>query len=152
MKLSDILFEGMWVIKSKDGVEKRFKDDKSEAAQAWANSIQKKQRAAPVDKAGQRKAAENLCWQAISTASEWTEMDEADVIRTQIIPKLKKMGYAAGGEAKYGEAFIAALDEASHPHGTYDKLLKFLDAAVKAGQGKGMGWKKYVKEMSSSLE
>ena len=32
------LNEGMWVIKNKDGKEKRFKDDKSQAAIDWKNS------------------------------------------------------------------------------------------------------------------
>ena len=38
MKISELLTEGVWVIKNKDGKEKRFKDDKSEAAIAWKNS------------------------------------------------------------------------------------------------------------------
>lgn len=38
MKISELLTEGKWVIKNKDGKEKRFKDDKSEAAIAWKNS------------------------------------------------------------------------------------------------------------------
>jgi hypothetical protein len=37
MKLRPLL-EGMWVIKNIDGKEKRFKDDRSEAAIAWAQS------------------------------------------------------------------------------------------------------------------
>jgi hypothetical protein len=38
MKISELLTEGVWVIKNKDGKEKRFKDDQSEAAIAWKNS------------------------------------------------------------------------------------------------------------------
>lgn len=37
MKVQD-LFEGTWVIKNKDGKEKRFKDDTSPEAKAWASS------------------------------------------------------------------------------------------------------------------
>lgn len=38
MKIEELLHEGMWVIKNKDGKEKRFKDDKSSAALAWKDS------------------------------------------------------------------------------------------------------------------
>lgn len=45
MKVLD-LFEGAWVVKNLDGVEKRFKDDKSEAAKQWRMTRSKK-KAAP---------------------------------------------------------------------------------------------------------
>lgn len=41
------LLEGMWVIKSMDGVEKRFKDKNSPAAKEWERSIKKKPAKAP---------------------------------------------------------------------------------------------------------
>jgi hypothetical protein len=51
MKLSELLTneakagKGMWVIKSKDGVEKRFKDDESPEAVVWKATIAKKPKA-----------------------------------------------------------------------------------------------------------
>lgn len=42
MKISELLNEGMYVVKSKDGVEKRFKDVNSAEAKAWAASTRKK--------------------------------------------------------------------------------------------------------------
>lgn len=42
MKIAELLNEGMYVVKSKDGVEKRFKDANSAEAKAWKDSTQKK--------------------------------------------------------------------------------------------------------------
>lgn len=46
MKIVDLL-EGMWVVKSMDGIEKRFKDKNSPAAKEWERSIKKKPAKAP---------------------------------------------------------------------------------------------------------
>lgn len=42
MKVSELLNEGMFVVKSKDGVEKRFKNADSAEAKAWKDSTSKK--------------------------------------------------------------------------------------------------------------
>lgn len=42
MKIKELLSEGMYVVKSKDGVEKRFKDANSPEAKAWKESTRKK--------------------------------------------------------------------------------------------------------------
>jgi len=42
MKVTEILNEGAFIVKSKDGVEKRFKDADSVEAKAWQSSIQLK--------------------------------------------------------------------------------------------------------------
>lgn len=38
MKFSELINEGNWLIKNKDGLQKRFKDAKSQAALDWKNS------------------------------------------------------------------------------------------------------------------
>lgn len=45
--LQELLFEGAFVVLSRDGVEKRFKDDKSPAAKAWAETVVRKPKAEP---------------------------------------------------------------------------------------------------------
>jgi hypothetical protein len=42
MKINELLNEGMWVVKNKDGQEKRFKDSNSPDARAWVASSSKK--------------------------------------------------------------------------------------------------------------
>jgi hypothetical protein len=42
MKIKELLSEGMWVVKNKDGKERRFKDSNSPDARAWAASFSKK--------------------------------------------------------------------------------------------------------------
>lgn len=46
MKIAELLTEGMYIVKSKDGVEKRFKDADSAEAKAWKESTAKKTKVA----------------------------------------------------------------------------------------------------------
>lgn len=90
------LLEGQYIVKSKDGIEKRFKTFNDEA-KAWA---------AKESPAGQKKTldAENkgleksvhegmltLVWKAVNGPWEWTQLDWSEVVRIMVVPALKKM-------------------------------------------------------------
>lgn len=65
------LNEGMWVVKSMDGVEKRFKDRDSAEAKEWASSIKKKPTKVKAPKFSQE------WWEAQDPeVSPWEKIDE----------------------------------------------------------------------------
>lgn len=75
--------KGMWVIKNKDGVEKRFKDDESPEAKAWKESSKKR---APAEKGEKAEKAEKYSqewWHykefADVTPLPWTRLRDADI-------------------------------------------------------------------------
>lgn len=132
----ETLREGMWIVKSADGVPKGFKDPNSEQAKQWAASMRNKPKTTAVDKEA-RKAAyaeakehcARVCSMAIMSADGWGEIDRTDVIKMHIVPFLTKH-YRQNPDAFTGR-FYDALKEAQGPFGSYFGLKPFLDAGAK---------------------
>jgi hypothetical protein len=120
MKVRDI-FEGMWVAKSLDGVEKRFK--RQEDANAWQNSKVKSSK--PSASKQNKEEVLSFVWNVISTVDGWGEIDAHDIIKLKIIPRLASKG------DELGEKFADAVQEARSRGGTWDRLYTYLDGAVR---------------------
>ena len=135
------LNEGMYVVKSKDGVEKRFKDADSADAKTWKSSTQKK---ATVNREAQKKKELDLTWSALQKVGEWTQLDWTDLVRMDVIPYLVKE--INKDIHSYSDAFLDSVGEAQGIDGMYDSLINYFDKAVKAHGEKG--WRSYVRDMS----
>lgn len=78
MKFADLLNEGMFVIKNKDGVEKRFKSADSAEAKAWKDSSTKKVKV------------------AVYSKKYWEDKEDADPDR--VVPWTKIDAYDSNNE------------------------------------------------------
>lgn len=123
-KIEEDLTEGMWVATSMDGVEKRFK--KQEDADAWKKTTAKKVKEPVAKKPKEDKEAVlSFVWNTISTADGWGEIDAYDVVKLKIIPVLARQG------GKFGDKFADAVQSARRRDGLWDKLMVYLDGAVR---------------------
>ncbi len=130
-----IMVEGAYVVKNKDGVEKRFKDADAPAAVAWKNSgkqaVAKKTPAPKVDKKAQLDHEVWTVEHCMTTADGWGELDSHDVMMRKVFPAIVKA--VRKDPAKFSEAFKDALDKAvSRDYGIWDKINPWLDKAAKA--------------------
>lgn len=146
MKVTQLLNEGMYVVKNRDGVEKRFKSADSADAKAWKDSSSAKPTKVKVDRTAQVDKANQLVWRAISEIDGFGELDWSDLVRMKVLPRLTKALRELPDA--YPEALHDAVAEARGNWGTYDRLIKFFDKAVKA-YGREKSWNSYVKSMES---
>ena len=124
------LAEGSFVVKSLDGVEKRFKTLGPEA-DAWQKSLSPKAQKAEADKElkdriNQKAAAtQAIIWSSINGPWEWTELDWIDIVQTFIVPDLisKFKGQPINGRVK--DALVDARN------GDLFSLLKIFDSVVR---------------------
>lgn len=147
MKVTQLL-EGMYVVKNRDGVEKRFKDPKGVQALSWQESGKKAEKADVKElKAEQAKNDLNVVWNAISRIADWEALDWIDLVKMQAVPYLVKE--ISKKPDNYSMELRKAIAWAARtpPYNEFDPLLKYFDKACKdAGEG---GWKKYARSMSS---
>lgn len=78
MKIKELLNEGMYVVKSKDGVEKRFKDANSAEAKAWAESTRKKVKAEKYSQAWWEQKYSKYEWEN-DDAFPWSKISNEEV-------------------------------------------------------------------------
>lgn len=125
------LVEGMYVIKNKDGVEKRFKNPNSPEAIAWKDTSKPKAvKAAKVDKKAQLEHEVRTVEHCLTTSDGWGEMDYFDVMTRKVFPAIAKA--VRNDESKFSEDFQDALYKAtSRSYGTWDKMRPWLDKAAK---------------------
>jgi hypothetical protein len=145
MRFNEIeqLTEGQWIVKSLDGVAKRFRDGTSPEAKAWAASVSKQPKATM--KTDQSKI-ESFVWQTISTTSGWGDLDWVDLVNLYVIPSL----WRGASQDQYGEAFSDAVFSAKS--GDWDKLNGYLDAAVKAYSNQFDNFSDWAEAMSKPQE
>ena len=151
MKVTE-LFEGKYVVKNRDGVEKRFTDPKSAQALAFIASGKKADTAALKKEIADattelKKNDLDVVWDAISRIQDWEALDWIDLVRMQAVPYLVKA--ISKKQDAYSMELRKAVAWAARTNGTeeFDPLLKFFDKACKdAGEG---GWKKYARSMTS---
>lgn len=126
----------MFVVKSLDGVEKRFKDANSPEAIEWKNKTTKKVRA-PAAKKKTFLDPSVLIGRACNSQSlSWGEIDSSDVLMTQIAPFL-----ARNVTEEYPEDFIRAVSSARRGDGW--SLLPFLDQYARRFE-KMKDWSEYT--------
>lgn len=150
------LLEGAWVVKSKDGVEKRFKREDSPEAKAWSQTVAKKSMAKTPDEKAKEKElkasieaqADKLLFGAILRIGEWTQLDWSDLFDMDAKPVLVKA--VKKNPMAYPEKFVDAVKELEK-HGSYDKLRPYLNRAIKNAK-QGSSWDSYVRQMSASLD
>jgi hypothetical protein len=124
------LAEGSFVVKSLDGVEKRFKTLGPEA-DAWQKSLSPQAQKAEVnkdlrDQSKQKAEAMNATiWSSINGPWEWTELDWIDIVQTFIVPDLisKLKGQPVSAQVK--DALIDARN------GDLFALLKIFDSVTR---------------------
>lgn len=99
--------EGTWTLTSKDGIQKRFKDDKSQAAKDWVSGNQKKEKimSAKVPKAA-----------AVSLDTIWRKVE--DVVGN-IYPDGDPIDYLGPWCKKQGIDY-SMVDKAAKKHGFKD--------------------------------
>lgn len=151
MKVSQLLTEGAFVVKSKDGVEKRFKNPDSPEAKAWKEKTVGK-KVAPEDKEANKQLkkdiegqADRLVWMAIHTISEWGELDWIDLFNMTAKPHLIKA--VKKNPLAYPQKFVYAVRDLEH-NDTIDALYPYLNRAVKSAKAAG-SWNGYVRQMTS---
>lgn len=154
MKVTQLL-EGAYVVKNKDGVEKRFKNANDPKAQAWKESGKSVEKAKKAERDAQIKAAAekdvqedvDLVWSAIRRIQDWEALDWIDLVKMQAVPYLVKE--LSKNPNKYSPPLRRAVKQAAAtpPNDEFDPLLKYFDMACK-GAGEG-GWKKYARSMTS---
>lgn len=136
--------EGMFVVKSKDGVEKRFKSADSADAKAWQNNnAKKKTELEPSARELDQKAAQYL-WHVLSTTDGWGELDWVDIVSLKIIPQIWKNA----SNDQYGEKFADAVRDAKAKDGSWEDFRKYLNAAVRWG-AKAKNFGDWADEMST---
>jgi hypothetical protein len=88
MKIQELLSEGMYVVKSKDGVEKRFKKSDSPEAKDWAASTQKKATLAKYSQAWWKDKEDKAKWKwnDADAVYPWTEIDD-DELNSSMVSK-----------------------------------------------------------------
>jgi hypothetical protein len=86
MKVSD-LFEGMYVVKSADGVEKRFKDANSAEAKAWKEKTAKKAKPAKYSPQWWTEKWEKSGFDDYDTLWPWTKISADDAAEIEKIAK-----------------------------------------------------------------
>lgn len=148
MKVSQLLTEGAFVVKSKDGVEKRFKNPDSPEAKAWKASLQQKPVKIPKNDGYQAELEENavkLVWTAIHKMDEWGALDWIDLFKSSALPHIAKS--VKNYPNDYSDKFKAVVDEMKR-HDVYDKITPYLNKAVKSAKAAG-SWNGYVRQMSS---
>lgn len=124
------LAEGSFVVKSLDGVEKRFKTLGPEA-DAWQKSLSPQAQKAEAnkdlrDQSKQKAEAMNATiWSSINGPWEWTELDWIDIVQTFIVPDLisKLKGQPVSAQVK--DALIDARN------GDLFALLKIFDSVTR---------------------
>lgn len=112
MRFTDILKEAMWVIKSKDGVEKRFKNDTSPEAIAWKDTVAKKPAKAKIVKYSNEWWVEReddvsyLPWDKI-TDTEPNDAIEADVGGSFVPTGYQHWSRVRSGEERIDGTFVS---------------------------------------------
>jgi hypothetical protein len=125
MKINDLVAEGTFVVKSKDGVEKRFKSATSPEALEWKEKTVRKPRAASPSKEETAVRVNSAIHSAVLRVGTWGELDRADILMRTIVPFL----YTEIGKYDYPEKFEDAVAKAKRGDGFL--LLPFLDAYAK---------------------
>lgn len=129
--LERLLGEGVFVVKSLDGVEKRFKDANSPEAIEWKNKEAKK-RKPTVALLDPSILINRACLQSLS----WGEIDSSDVLMTQIVPFLYR-----NLTSEYPQEFADAVVSAKRGDGW--KLIPYLDKFARRFH-KEQDWYSYV--------
>lgn len=152
MKVEQLL-EGVWVIKNKDGQEKRFKVKDSPEAKAWAASSSRQRKLHPDVKAANKEAKakmeeniDRLVWMAIMHISEWGALDWIDLVSHFALPVLTKGVKTDPGA--YPEDFVKLiLRQKGGLDFDFTQLRPYFNRVVKKHKHAG-SWDGYARQMA----